>query len=117
MRSHTLILGLNVPPEQSRLRVSQRVEQIVKQGLKKEGKELARRYNWDIEPMKGIGYREFKDYFEGSQTLEQTKDRIISSSMQHLAKRQRAWLKRNKSIHWLQNPDQAAGLVQKFLSK
>ena len=72
-------------------------------GLEQEAKRLAEHYGWDCEGLKGIGYREWRDYFLGTQTLEQTRDRIISSTV-GLAKRQRTWFKRNKSIQWLTTP-------------
>jgi len=117
MRTNTLILGIRTPREQLRERVAKRVNGMLEQGLEEEVKKLAKRYGWDVEPMKGIGYREFKDYFEGRQTLEEVKEHIISSTVQNLAKRQRAWFKRNKSIHWLDNNEQAFSLVEEFLNK
>ena len=89
---------------------------MVVAGLEQEVRRLAKTYGWTTEPMKGIGYREWQAYFNGSQSKEQTKEQIIRSSLQ-LAKKQRTWFKRNKSIHWLQNLQQASPVVQNFLSK
>jgi tRNA dimethylallyltransferase len=77
--------------------------------------------------MKGIGYREFRDYFSGAQTLAQTRDRIVGSTLQ-LAKKQRTWFKRNDAIHWIGPSEQngepgqiqqaeAVALVTTFLNK
>jgi tRNA dimethylallyltransferase len=52
--------------------------------------------------MKGIGYKEWKPYIEGTQDLGTTRQKIIKNT-KDLAKRQRTWFKRNKSIHWINN--------------
>jgi len=131
LRPKTLILGLALPVETLVQRITERVDNMLKSGLKDEVKSLADKYGWDTEPMKGIGYREWRNHFEGKQSLEQTKESIIRSSLQ-LAKKQRTWfrssrydqpsdhnatIERNKSIQWLQNLQQALPVVQKFLSK
>ena len=49
-------------------------------------------------------------------SLEDAKTRFAQNDLQ-LAKKQRTWFKRNKSIQWVANIDQAKALVQNFLSK
>jgi tRNA dimethylallyltransferase len=88
-------------------------------GLEAEVQLLAVKYGWDAEPMKGIGYREWQDYFLGTQTLAETRQRIIKATLD-LAKRQRTWFKRNKSTHWLDTPakwQQVVELCTTFLHK
>jgi tRNA dimethylallyltransferase len=116
LRSNTLIVGMQVPREQLRERVTKRVDAMLTAGLEAEVGALAKKYGWDSEPMKGIGYREFHEYFDGSQTIDETRERIISASM-NLAKRQRTWFKRNKSIHWISKQDDAVELITTFLNK
>jgi tRNA dimethylallyltransferase len=116
LRPHTLILGLKIPKDELEKRIITRVDAMLTAELEREVRELTNVYDWEIEPMKGIGYREWRLYFAGEQDLAKTRERIIRSSLQ-LAKKQRTWFKRNKSIHWLQNPQQAFPLVQNFLSK
>lgn len=104
MRADTLVLGTAVDREQLRQRVTERVDAMLEAGLEDEVAYLAGRYGWEAEPMKGIGYREWRYYFEpqpgASQDLAQTRARIIAATM-GLAKRQRTWFKRNDRIHWL----------------
>lgn len=116
LRSNTLLIGIALPIETLEQRITERVDNMLKVGLKNEVKRLANQYGWDTEPMKGIGYREWRKHFEGKQSLDQTKEQIVRSSLQ-LAKKQRTWFKRNKSIHWLENAEQTLPIVQKFLSK
>jgi tRNA dimethylallyltransferase len=88
-------------------------------GLEAEARALADKYGWNVEAMKGIGYREFYDYFSGAQNLTQTRERIITSTV-HLAKKQRTWFNRNKSIHWFSTPvnyQQIVELITTFLNK
>ena len=106
MKPNTLLIGLKVEPGELRSRVEQRVNKMISAGLEQEVKELSDSYGWDIEPMKGIGYREWREYFEGVQSLDQTKQRIVSATM-NLAKRQRTWFKRNPSIHWFGSVEEA----------
>jgi tRNA dimethylallyltransferase len=114
MRQNTVLLGIAVPRDTLRERVEARVDYMLEQGLANEVKYLADTYGWDVEPMKGVGYREFKEYFEGSQNIEQTRERIVVNTMA-LAKKQRTWFKRNKSIHWISAPVNLHG-VDEFIT-
>lgn len=116
MRSNTLVLGILTPRDVLKARVTQRVKKMLEQGLQQEVAALADRHGWEAEPMKGIGYREWQLYFTGTQNIQETEAKIIKSTMD-LAKRQRTWFKRNKSIHWLDDPSNATKLVSNFLNK
>lgn len=116
LRPNTLLLGLKVPRDVLKDRVVQRVDVMLAEGLEAEAGELAARFGWDVEPMKGIGYREWREYFEGSLDYETTTQRIVSATM-NLAKRQRTWFGRNNSIHWVENPSKAVEIATTFLNK
>ncbi len=115
LRPNTLVIGLEVPRDQLRKRIERRVDAMLSAGLEAEVKSLAEKYGWNVEPMKGIGYREFQTYFDGEQTLEKPRERIISASM-NLAKRQRTWFKRNHYIQRISQPADAIKLVKTFLN-
>jgi len=115
LRANTLIVGLWLEPEELKQRIEQRVDAMLAAGLEQEVKSLADKYGWDVEPMKGIGYREWQNYFAGGQNLEQARARIISST-NNLAKRQRTWFKRNKDIQWFSSAGEAYEFVHKTLS-
>ena len=92
---------------------------MITKGLEKEVASLYLKYGWDCEALKGIGYQEWKLYFEGIQSMEQTEARIIKDT-QMLAKRQDTWFKRNKSIHWIDNPSnfsKVEEIITTFLNK
>lgn len=115
LRPDTLVVGLRLEPEQLKLRIEKRVDAMLAAGLEQEVKSLADKYGWDAEPMKGIGYREWRDYFAGGQDAEQTRARIISAT-NNLAKRQRTWFKRNPDIQWFSSAAAAYNFVHKILS-
>lgn len=157
LRPNTLIIGLQTSREELRQRITSRVDGMLVAGLELEVQSLYLKYGWGVEPMKGIGYREWRDYFDsrafveqrilpenllsgvhvptstlhsGAQfsnklhnstkahenpiAVEEVREKIISASM-NLAKRQRTWLKRNKSIHWVKGPSEPISLVTKWL--
>ena len=116
LHEQTLVIGVAVEREHLRDRVAKRVDAMLAAGLEKEVSVLSEKYGWDVEPMKGIGYREWREYFTGTQDLATTRDRIISSTMK-LAKRQRTWFKRNLSIQWVSNSSTAVEITAAFLNK
>lgn len=116
LRANTLVLGIKTEREQLRERIARRVDAMLTAGLESEVRALAGRYGWDAEPMKGIGYREWLEYFAGRQNLAEVRERIIKASMD-LAKRQRTWFKRNDSIQWVSDRRDAVEIVTTFLNK
>lgn len=100
-------------PKELIARIEQRVDAMLAAGLESEVKQLAETYGWEAEAMKGIGYREWQDYFAGTQSLEITRERIIAAT-KNLAKRQRTWFKRNPDITW-GSPEEIEAHVAAFL--
>ncbi|MBC7707836.1 tRNA (adenosine(37)-N6)-dimethylallyltransferase MiaA [Polaromonas sp.] len=122
LRDNTLILGIQTDRETLQQRITERVDAMLAMGLEREVDELQRRYGWDCEALKGVGYSQWQDYFLGQKNaheLAQTRQKIIKATLD-LAKRQRTWFKRNKSIQWLSTPinmTAAVNLATTFLSK
>lgn len=119
LRPNTLVLGIQTSRDTLAERIAKRVDAMLAAGLEFEVGELAKEYGWDAEPMKGVGYKEWREYFEGSASMEQTSQRIIKGTLD-LAKRQRTWFKRNNSIHWIPTPVNQQlidELVTTFLNK
>lgn len=116
MRENTLVVGVQVPREELRERIEVRVDTMIAAGLENEVRDLAERYGWDVEPIKGIGYKEWREYFAGTEKLEQVRLRIIKGTMD-LAKRQRTWFKRNDRIQWTTERSKIVDLVTTFLNK
>lgn len=116
LRENTLILGVKIPKETLRQKVELRVEKMLNDGLENEVLNLSKKYSWNDEIMKGVGYRQWKSYFEGTQNIDETKLQIINATMS-LAKRQRTWFKRNNSIQWVDSSMNMDDLVDLITTK
>jgi tRNA dimethylallyltransferase len=116
MRERTLVIGIPTDREKLHARITARVDAMLALGLEGEVRKLSEQYGWAVEPMKGIGYQEWREYFGGTQNLVETRERIIKSTM-NLAKRQRTWFKRNDRIQWLDDRSKVVDIVTTFLNK
>ena len=103
MRANTVIIGLKTDRQILEERIVKRVDAMLAAGLEDEVKGLAERYGWNCEALKGVGYAQWRDYFLGTQNPAETRQKIIKANLD-LAKRQRTWFKRNKSIQWFDTP-------------
>lgn len=111
LRQNTLILGLKTDRDALNKRIAQRVDAMISAGLEAEVRQLVKRYGWDCEALKGVGYAQWRGYMEGQNSLDETRQKIIKAT-QDLAKRQRTWFKRNKSIQWFTTPVNQTQIVE-----
>ncbi len=96
--------------ERSKLyeRINMRVEKMFQMGLQTEVTHLLETGVKFTDPcMKGIGYREWQNYFEGSATVEEVKAEIQKHSRQ-FAKRQYTWFHHQMPVHWVDMTDPSA---------
>lgn len=81
-------------------RINQRVDKMLQNGLLAEIDRLSKIPNvFDAQGMQGIGYKEFKDFVDGKNTLEETIEEIKKHSRQ-FAKRQYTWFNNQMDVHW-----------------
>ena len=111
-----LQLGISVPRKTLYRRINQRVERQIKDGLIDEVKNLSRKYGWNLPSLSGIGYKEFKPYFEEKITLREAKKNLKQNTRQY-ARRQMTWFRKDKSIQWIKNAKEANRLIKKFLQQ
>jgi tRNA dimethylallyltransferase len=116
MCANTLVIGLDVPKEVIEERISNRVDEMIEQGLEAEVSHLSQIYGWEAEAMTGVGYREWQGYYKGLQTLDQTRQLIVTHSRQY-AKRQRTWFKRNSDINWISTTQSAHQIMKQYLQQ
>jgi tRNA dimethylallyltransferase len=116
LRDNTLLIGLSVERDILKQRIVSRVQQMIAQGLETEVRQLVDRYGWGSDALKGIGYREWEGYFNGSKSLDETVASIAKDTVDY-AKRQRTWFKRNKSIQWISKQSKAVDFATTFLNK
>ncbi|WP_415980861.1 tRNA (adenosine(37)-N6)-dimethylallyltransferase MiaA [Faecalicoccus pleomorphus] len=98
-------LGLDMDRGLLYERINQRVETMFEQGLVQEATRLFQdSKTWNYTSFQGIGYKEFRPYFEGTETLDRVKENIKKHSRQY-AKRQYTWFKHQMPVHWFDKED------------
>jgi tRNA dimethylallyltransferase len=96
-------------------RIHKRVEAMMKAGLLKEVESLMKqKYAWHLPSMSGVGYRQFKMYFDGVHTLPEVVERIKRDT-RHFARRQLTWFRRDTRTKWVRTYEEAEALVAAFL--
>lgn len=80
-------------------RINKRVDNLVHAGLFEEVESLLKSgLTKDNISMKGIGYKEIIEYFEGNRTREEAIE-LIKKNTRHYAKRQLTWFRRYEDAH------------------
>jgi len=98
-------IGLELPREELRLRIDNRVNKMIADGLVGEVKSL-----WpykELNALQTVGYTELFDYLENKKTLAEAVEEIKTHTRQY-AKRQLTWFKKDKSIEWFSPLDISA---------
>jgi tRNA dimethylallyltransferase len=116
LRPNTLLLGTHIERENLKERIVKRVNTMLDAGLEKEVKGLVETYGWNEQLTQTIGYKEFKNYLAGSETIEQVRAAIIKDTNAY-AKRQRTWFKRNTAINYPCNESEAVDFITTWLNK
>lgn len=95
------LIVLNPPRDILYERINKRVDVMFEKGLENEVKKMIdnKLVDFDCQSMQAIGYKEFKDYFEGSITMDELKSKIKQNSRNY-AKRQLTWFKRYDFAKW-----------------
>lgn len=82
-------------------RIDRRVEQMLRQGLLEEIRELLQSgVPEKATSMQAIGYKEYVDALQGRCSVEEA-TALVQQASRHYAKRQLTWFRRNKAISWL----------------
>ncbi len=116
LRSNTLVIGMDVDPEVLRGRIRKRSVVMIQAGLADECIRLIRRHGADAPGLQAPAYKAFTGHVNGSQDVDESLELFIANDTK-LAKRQRTWFRRNKSIHWVKNREESIDLVTTFLNK
>ncbi|MBI4281170.1 tRNA (adenosine(37)-N6)-dimethylallyltransferase MiaA [Candidatus Uhrbacteria bacterium] len=123
-----LEIGLTLPRNKLYRRIDQRVDQQMKQGWVEETKKLLKKYRRALPAMSGIGYGEIAEYLDilslirANGSIREKQKILLDETAQKIeyhthdyARRQLAWFRRDKEIHWVKTKKQAALLVKEFL--
>lgn len=110
-----LQIGIDVDRDILYQRIDARVQNMFDLGLLKEVELLMKqKYSWELPSMSGIGYRQFKDYFDKKISLDEVKENLKQDTRRY-AKRQLTWFKRDPRIKWCQTYEEAKKLFAEFL--
>ncbi len=95
-----LFIGLSAPKQFLDARIDKRVDQRVNDGMKKEIENLlAGGVAWHDQSMFSLGYRQYRDYFEGGIDEPHVIDEWKKEERKY-AKRQMVWFKKDRRINW-----------------
>ncbi len=92
-----------------------RLQKRLKQGMINEVKKLKKSgISWKRLEEFGLEYRYIALYLQGEMDYGEMTAKL-QKEIEHFAKRQMTWFKRNKRIYWVKNHKRADKLIQKFL--
>jgi tRNA dimethylallyltransferase len=92
-------IGLSLPREILNERINNRVDEMFKQGLLEEVKELY--INKKLHALETVGYTELFDFIEDKISLEDAVS-LIKQNTRNYAKRQMTWFKKDEGVQWFQ---------------
>ena len=111
-----LIIGLTAPRKQLFERIGLRVDRMMENGLLEEIEGLLQRgIGFDRQSMQGIGYKEFKAYFDKEKTLEECIEDVKIHS-RHFAKRQYTFFNHQMDVKWFEDKEEALEEVRRWLT-
>ena len=94
-------LGFQRERSQLYQRIEQRIEEMIKAGLRDEVSHLIEQgLREDSTPGQALGYKEFFPHFRGESSLEDTVF-LLQRDTRRYAKRQLTWFRRMANIHWI----------------
>ena len=94
------MIGLTMDRAHLYARIDQRVDIMLERGLLDEIRTLIKSDDdWDLHSFQGIGYKEWKPYFQGNASLEQCSEQVKKNS-RNFAKRQYTWFRNQFDVHW-----------------
>jgi tRNA dimethylallyltransferase len=97
------IVVLNIERDLLNQRIEQRVSKMMDQGLVDEVKAIFSTLQaQSYQSFLGIGYKEFRGFLNGTETIQQAQEAIVTHTRQ-FAKRQLTWFRHQFTAHWI-NP-------------
>ncbi len=110
-----LIIGLTRNRQELYELIDKRVDKMIDDGLIEEiSKLLKSGITFDNQAMQAIGYKEFKDYFNGEKSLEECINQVKINS-RHFAKRQYTFFKNQLDMLWYEDKDEAKEKIRQWL--
>lgn len=96
----SFIIGLTMDRESLYETINLRVDEMMRNGLLEELHSIVEdESTWSLQSMQGIGYKEWKPYFNKEQTVNECVEAIKKNS-RNFAKRQYTWFRNQMQVHW-----------------
>ena len=117
-----LWIGLRLPREKQYEKADLRIDTMIQCGLVDEVENLLEKgYGWDLPSMSGVGYRQFKPYFDDGMPLAGCIQQLKWDTHAYI-RRQETWFRRQKEVRWF-DPDEKESikeieiLIRQFLKR
>ena len=109
---NNILIGLDLDRNELHLRINNRVDQMIQNGLLDEAKRF---YEFKhINSLNTVGYKELFMHFDGQISLEEAVE-LIKRNTRRYARRQISWFKRYKDLIWFR-PDNITE-IEKYIEK
>ncbi len=110
-----LIIGLTADKETLYQRINRRVDKMMEEGLIKEIDGLLEKgISFSDQSMQGIGYKEFKAYYDKKKSLEECVEEVKINS-RHFAKRQYTFFKNQLDVNWYTDKKEALKHIERWI--
>ena len=109
------MIGIKKSPEELRKLIAKRLEKRLKQGMIAEVKKLrdppaGGRVSWKQLEEIGLEYKFVEQYLQNKISKQEMID-SLQKAIEHFARRQMTWFKKDSRIHWISNFTQASRLI------
>jgi tRNA dimethylallyltransferase len=110
-----LFLGVKIDKNTLKERIRKRLLKRLKAGMVKEVENLKKSgLSWKRIESFGLEYKWIAYYLQGKINYQEMIEKL-QKDIEHFAKRQMTWWKKDKRIHWIQNFKEAQKLIEDFL--
>jgi tRNA dimethylallyltransferase len=115
LREKTVVVGIAIERDALKKRIAARTREMFQEGVVEETMKLAKEYGWNHESMTGNVYPIIHHMLEGGLSEDEAIEHITTADLR-LAKKQMTWFRRNEHIQWFDNPRDALGCIEHFLT-
>ncbi len=113
-----LIIGIKKEKEELKKLINKRLLKRLKQGMVAEVKKLRKSgVSWKRLEEFGLEYRFISQYLQKKLKSKDEMVNFLQKEIEHFAKRQLTWFKRDKRIIWVKNYQEAESSIKEFLRK
>jgi len=114
-RFEVLMIGVKRNQKELKERIKKRLLKRLKAGMIAEVKKINQQgVSWKRLEEFGLEYRYVALFLQGKLTKQEMIEKL-QKEIEHYAKRQITWFKKDKRIHWISNYNQAKNLLKHFL--